>query len=404
MKLEMSVLLCVSLMLHVGYCQVRVDEEVYAWLASNVTLECRADTQEEIKQITWEVQVNETFKTFLTYRKDTGPIFPMPYGRRVRFKGDGYKIGSIEILNVTLDDDGAFKCVFTTFPSGTIEGKIQLQVLVLPTVRQDLMTDVKTPCFNMVAECLASSAKPAAEIQWITHGINHTSKEDTTVHSNGTSSTRSQLYMMTTPELYGREVLCLVYQPMIPFERRQNISVDETLTNIQFPPQMVQIEVLKNDEEPMQLLCKSEANPRPEYNWKRGDKEESKLDMSHLTSATLNLPHEEDDGLYICETANALGVNRGYIYMYSSKSSYRCRLGILISTIVFVCVVILIACYVLKSRLLNNKEYIASISKKSSMENPCEEKSEREEETRSKTPAQSPVESTKTSELAEEKS
>lgn len=208
--------------------------------------------------------------------------------------------------------------------------------------------------------------------------------------------------MRSTAELYNREVLCLVYQPKIPFGQQKNISIDGTLTNIHFPPQMVQIEVLKNDEEPMQLLCRSEANPGPTYKWKRGDNEESTLDMSRVTAETLNFPHGEGDGLYICEAANALGVNRGYIYMYSSKGSYRCRLGIVISTIIVGCIVILIVCYILKSRLLKNQEHQAPFSKQSSIENPGAEKSEREEDTRSEKPARSPVESTKTSESAEQ--
>ncbi|XP_075710772.1 OX-2 membrane glycoprotein-like isoform X5 [Rhinoderma darwinii] len=237
----MSALLFVSFILQVGYCQVRVHEVVYAWLNLHVTLECRIDTKEEIDQITWEMQRNGTSRTFLTYSNSTGPIYQMPYRHRVTFKGDGYKDGSIRIFNVTLADEGIFKCAFSRFPSGTVEGKISLEVFV--------------------------------------------------------------------------------------------------------PPQMVQIEVLKNDEKPVQLLCKSDANPRPKYNWKRKNKEENKvmpLDMYQGTSATLNITDTVKDGLYICEASNTVGINTGYFYLYISKSSARYHLGIFVSMVPS-CVIILVS-------------------------------------------------------------
>ncbi|XP_069800686.1 nectin-3-like protein isoform X2 [Dendropsophus ebraccatus] len=339
---------------------LRVPNVVYARLGSPETLECHTDTKEEIKQITWEMQaMGGASVTFLTYRTDTGPIYQDTYGQRVRYKGVGNKDGSIEIYNVTLADEGVYKCVFTTFPSGNTEKTIQLQVLVLPSVRQELIQDVRTPCRNMVVECLASLAKPPAEIQWITHGINYTSIEDNITHSNGTVSTRSQLYMMTTPEIYRREIFCLAYQPKIPFQHQRNITINVTLTNIQFPPQTVQIEVLKNDEEALQLLCKSKANPSPNYQWRREDTvKETKAtpsDPTAITSATLNITSE--DGVYICETSNSLGVNRGYIYLYKSKSSPHCHFGLLISFSIILIIMVAVLLFTLYiSRRISSTE------------------------------------------------
>ncbi|KAM3933697.1 nectin-3-like protein isoform 2-T2 [Leptodactylus fuscus] len=375
-------LLCVSCILHLGGCQVRVDKVVQTWQDSDVTLQCRADTQEEVKQITWERKVNGNSVTFLTYRNDTGPRFPTSYGKRVRFRGDGNKDGSIQILNVSLTDEGVFKCVFTTYPSGTIEGEIQLQVFVLPSVKQELKQDVRTSCFNLVAECLASSAKPAAEIQWITHGINYTSKEEDMTHPDGTTTTRSQLYMMSTPELYGQEILCLVYQPKIPGEHQKNFTVNGTLTNIQFPPSKVRIEVLKNGDNALQLVCKSEANPRPKYTWKRVDSGESKVipvDMAQETSGTLNFTGAYDDGLYICEATNSMGINQGYIYMYPTKGSSRQRFGLIISLSLMIFFVILIVSYIILSRLPKRREE-SSIMKEGIIQDHEKQRKERTKE------------------------
>ncbi|KAG8549987.1 hypothetical protein GDO81_030057 [Engystomops pustulosus] len=344
----MSALLRVSLLLQVVSCQVRVNTEDYAWYNSSKILKCQADTGEEIKQITWEWQGGGAKMTFLTYRNDTGSILQKSYENRVKFKGDGNKDGSIEILNVALADEGIFKCVFTTYPSGTIEGEIQLHVLVLPIVTQELKQDVTTPCYNLVAECLASSAKPSAEILWIIYGINYTSEEKTFPNSNGTLNTQSQLYMTSSPGLYGLLIQCLVFQPKIPVEYQKNITVTKNLTNIQFPPQMVEIEVLKNDKEALQLLCKSDGNPRPKYNWKRRNKEKSVL--LHSSSETLNFTAAPDDGLYICEAENNVGVNRGYIYMHPLKSSSRQRYGLLYSIISVGFFLFLIMSYFIISR------------------------------------------------------
>ncbi|KAM4047917.1 nectin-3-like protein isoform 4-T5 [Anomaloglossus baeobatrachus] len=347
---QLLLLYFVSTLLQFGGCQVRVPKLVYAWLESQVTLDCRADTKEEIKQITWEIEGVGTWITFLTYRNDTGPKYHTSYGNRVRFTGNGYKDGSIQILNVSLADQGVFKCVFTTFPSGTIEGKIQFQVSVLPTVRQELNKDIITPCVNLVAECLAISAKPAAEIQWITNGINFTSNEDSIVQSNGTMNKRSQLFMTSTSALFGHQVLCLVYQPEIPVQYQENITVNVTLTNIQFPPQMVQIEVLKNDQEVRQLYCKSEANPRAEYIWKRKNKQKGE-DLLPGASAVLNAT---DDGLYICEATNALGKNRGFFYIHTTKDSIRYPIGFFSSVVLILALLLLLfVCYTKRSRAIH---------------------------------------------------
>ncbi|XP_071994971.1 nectin-4-like isoform X4 [Engystomops pustulosus] len=374
----MSALLRVSLLLQVVSCQVRVNTEDYAWYNSSKILKCQADTGEEIKQITWEWQGGGAKMTFLTYRNDTGSILQKSYENRVKFKGDGNKDGSIEILNVALADEGIFKCVFTTYPTGTIEGEIQLHVLVLPIVTQELKQDVTTPCYNLVAECLASSAKPSAEILWIIYGINYTSEEKTFPNSNGTSNTQSQLYMTSTPGLYGLSIQCLVFQPKIPMEYQKNITVTKNLTNIQFPPQMVEIEVLKNDKEALQLLCKSDGNPRPKYNWKRGTnldlvnsvaqdwpkrgvstgrRNKEKSVLLHSSSETLNFTAAPDDGLYICEAENNVGVNRGYIYMHPLKSSSRQRYGLLYSIISVGFFLFLIMSYFIISRNRRSEDH-----------------------------------------------
>ncbi|XP_069616725.1 nectin-1-like isoform X2 [Ranitomeya imitator] len=343
-------LLRVSLLLQAGHCQVRVPGMVYAWLESQVTLRCQADTNEEIKQITWEIQSSGGSVTLLTYRNDTGARYHMSYGKRVRFKGNGYKDGSIEIFNVSLVDEGFFKCVFTTFPSDPIEGRIQLQVLVLPTVNQVLKKGLITPCVNLVAECLVSSAKPAAEIQWITNGINYSSEEDSITHANGTMSKRSQLYMTTTPDLFGRQIFCLVYQPKIPFDFQDNITTNVNLTNILFPPQTVHIEVFKNDQEVQHLLCKSDANPRAEFTWKRSDNQKSEAFLS-ASSAVLNFNGTPDAGSYICEASNTLGVNKGIFYIYKSKGSCHRYYATFFSTISILGLLLLMcACYICRKR------------------------------------------------------
>ncbi|XP_073433250.1 nectin-1-like isoform X6 [Dendrobates tinctorius] len=219
---------------------------------------------------------------------------------------------------------------------------------VLPTVKQVLNKDLITPCVNLVAECLVSLAKPAAEIQWITNGIHYTSEEDSITHSNGMMSKMSRLYMTTTPDLFGRQIFCLVYQPRIPFNFQDNITTNVSLTNIQFPPQMVHIEVFKNDQEVQHLLCKSDANPRAEFIWKRSDNRSE--DFLSVPSAVLNFSAMPGDGMYICEASNALGINRGFFYKYTSKGSDHSHLGILIAFSIVGLLSLLGACYMILHR------------------------------------------------------
>ncbi|OCT93664.1 hypothetical protein XELAEV_18011339mg [Xenopus laevis] len=107
---------------------VITDGKVNAKLGSDIKLFCKVKTLELISQVTWQRKLSPNNENFLTYSKGEEPLHLTPFGERVRFLGNGDLGGSILIPNVTLTDEGTYLCIYTTFPSGTNEGKIQLSI------------------------------------------------------------------------------------------------------------------------------------------------------------------------------------------------------------------------------------------------------------------------------------
>ncbi|XP_063812791.1 nectin-1-like [Pseudophryne corroboree] len=306
--------------------QVTVNSKVSAWLGSDVTLKCTARTRDTVTQITWQRKIRGKTEDFLTYNEGSEPRRLTPFAQRVKLLSNESVDGSISIQNVTLPDEGTYVCIFTIFPAGATEAEIALQVWVAPAVRVELKPVNASQYPDTVAECLVSSAKPAAMINWNTSGIEYRSAENTTRQSNGTVNSRSELYMTPTPALYGQEVACHVYQPDVTFTEQRNVTVRVTLTNIQYAPLTVRTEVHRSDGGLLQLACQCKAIPPATYMWRRGNESIVAGSIRDFQSGTLNLSEADDadvNGLYICEAANIIGVNIGSVYLY--RESRRCR-------------------------------------------------------------------------------
>ncbi|XP_075053450.1 nectin 1a-like [Mixophyes fleayi] len=335
-------ILIMMIMLRAGRLQVRVDEKVYAWLGSNVTLKCTVETLDHVTQITWQRRVSGDIENFLTYNEGSEPRHLTPFARKVKLLRTGAKDGSIVIGNVTLADEGTYFCIFTIFPAGPTKAETNLQIWVEPVVRVDLKPVIESRCPDVVAECVVAPAKPMAEVVWITNGNNYTSKEKTTQQTDGTMSVRSELYMTPTLNLYGQGVTCLVYQPEVTFAEQRNVTDNVTLTNIQYAPQTVYTEARRKAGGFLQLQCQGKANPAATYAWRRENQLIS-MDMFNVTTGILSVHIADSDGygLYICEAANIVGVNTGSVYLYQDPR--RCRvLPVLTFVLILLFIVILL--------------------------------------------------------------
>ncbi|XP_041437366.1 nectin-1-like [Xenopus laevis] len=328
---------------------VIVDGKVKAKLGSDIKLFCKVKTLELISQVTWQRKLSPNNENFLTYSKGEEPLHLTPFGERVRFLGNGDLGGSILIPNVTLTDEGTYLCIYTTFPSGTNEGEIQLSIWVEPSVEVQLNPVLSGPNPDVIAECVAFASKPAANISWNTYGLLYTSKEIPTQHPNGTVTIRSQLWMVPSPGLNGHQATCLVSLPDQIFEKYTNVSI----TNIQYAPQTVHVTVQRVKEDPPSIECWADGNPPATYTWSR-ENGSIPNDVAQVMGNTLHFSRGNTDynGLYVCEATNSIGRNSHSVYLYKYSGAIpHCYTGLCIAvSLLAVLVIIAAVCYCIREQ------------------------------------------------------
>uniref|UniRef100_A0A3Q3SC88 Ig-like domain-containing protein n=1 Tax=Mastacembelus armatus TaxID=205130 RepID=A0A3Q3SC88_9TELE len=102
-----------------------------------VILPCKlTDTTEDLNQISWQRDTRRKPQTdnFYTIQKDDAPHFVNGEDNRFKFIGSiKDKNGSLQLSNVTLLDEGIYRCIFTLFPSGNHKTEMHLNVLGMMT-------------------------------------------------------------------------------------------------------------------------------------------------------------------------------------------------------------------------------------------------------------------------------
>ncbi|XP_026151426.1 nectin-3-like protein [Mastacembelus armatus] len=185
-----------------------------------VILPCKlTDTTEDLNQISWQRDTRRKPQTdnFYTIQKDDAPHFVNGEDNRFKFIGSiKDKNGSLQLSNVTLLDEGIYRCIFTLFPSGNHKTEMHLNVLVPPVIS---VTDNQPILGNeevSLATCTAAGSKPPAEIKWVTDAVTEKVKVQTnsTEEADGTTTTVSSLIGVPTREI-NHTVQCVVTSPAL---------------------------------------------------------------------------------------------------------------------------------------------------------------------------------------------
>ncbi|KAM6978412.1 nectin-1 [Tautogolabrus adspersus] len=275
------------------------------------------DTTETLTQISWQRKTRgkpqkDNFFTILS----KGPQFVNGHDDRFRFIGSFTdKDGSLQLLNVTLIDEGNYTCIFTLFPSGYHEAAIPLNVHVPPVTS---LTDSRPTLGNdevPLVACTAAGSKPPAEVRWLTGTLGEKVRASTNSrpHANGTTTTVSTLFGVPTREISNHSVQCVVNSPALVRE--------ETLTStiqIHSPP----LEVNITERSPNSFECLTEAFPSASFTWTRSDQSWPQSGV-RVDSATLQFLSTSPklNGLYQCEASNLYGSTRGYLHLHFTSGS-----------------------------------------------------------------------------------
>ncbi|CAN9497666.1 unnamed protein product [Ophioblennius macclurei] len=276
------------------------------------------DRRETLTEISWRrtTRKNPENNYFFTISEDEA-LDVNGGDARITFIGNfAERNGSLQISNVSLDDEGSYTCVFTLFPSGSHQTVIPLHLQVPPST---IISDNPVILGNeevLVANCTAAGSRPAAQVTWLTGALGKkvTEKISTTQHDNGTTTTVASLFAVPKRELNGQEVECVVKSAALSSDQNLHSTIQ-----VFFPPMNVTI-VERSDNT---LECISEGNPKPSFRWTRHGKtlpeSDFRVEGGVLTILTKEAPLND---VYQCEASNPHGQElHGLYLMIRTESS-----------------------------------------------------------------------------------
>ncbi|NXV18013.1 OX2G protein, partial [Cepphus grylle] len=136
----------------------------------NVTFSCRSVTKEDVLQVTWQKEMDGAEDNIATYSTMNGQKIAKGYADHVSFAHSELQDSAISLHGVTLQDEGCYKCIFNTFPSGAVAGRMCLKVYAIsnPKVEAKLIPspDKDEDSEKMVGMSCSATGKPAPKITW----------------------------------------------------------------------------------------------------------------------------------------------------------------------------------------------------------------------------------------------
>ncbi|XP_016379014.1 nectin-3 isoform X1 [Sinocyclocheilus rhinocerous] len=303
----------------------------------NITLSCHlTETEENLTHIVWQKQTRENPKqeTFLIIDKDGKTEHKNDLLDKVKFIGNiKEKNGSVQLLGMTLMDDGIYTCIFI-FPSGKNQTNINVTVLVPPVGNVTGKTHVSGPFNIILASCVASNGRPAAEVFWRLGALNDSLRTETsyTEQTDGSVTAVSHILGAPSKDLNQKKIQCVVKHSTLTKE----LELDYII-NVHYPPELV---VISPDDptQTQEYLCSVNCNPTPtSYIWIKVNGSTPRSEGNKLF-----IPKSSSDfnGVYICTASNLYGSASGFLYVNNTGSTDDCWL---LLGLVFSCAVLWIS-------------------------------------------------------------
>ncbi|XP_050190070.1 OX-2 membrane glycoprotein-like [Myiozetetes cayanensis] len=190
----------------------------------NVTFSCRAVTKEDVIQVTWQKERDGPEDNIATYSAMNGQKIAKGYVSHVSFAHSDLQASAISLHRVTLQDEGCYKCIFNTFPSGAVTGRMCLNVYAIsdPKVEAKLIPSPdKTEDSEKVVEISCSATgKPAPKITWHLPSIlQQKPREYHIKFSNQTVTVISNFTHTHSKILHDYPIACMIQHPSLNVTR-----------------------------------------------------------------------------------------------------------------------------------------------------------------------------------------
>ncbi|KYO22475.1 OX-2 membrane glycoprotein-like [Alligator mississippiensis] len=138
-------------------------------IGENVTLSCNFTLPLDILQITWQKRIGPSFQNIATYSKRHRPKSVGLLQNRVLFTDTRLNASSITLPNVTLQDEGDYKCLFNAFPHGSFSRNTHLTVQAVSEIRTKLLVNFISQ--GILTVICSATGRPAPKITWRPEGV-----------------------------------------------------------------------------------------------------------------------------------------------------------------------------------------------------------------------------------------
>nr|XP_021143409.1 OX-2 membrane glycoprotein [Columba livia] len=186
----------------------------------NVTFSCQSVTKEDVLQVTWQKETDGVEDNIATYSTMNGQKIAKSYVGHVSFAHSELQASAISLHGVTLQDEGCYKCIFNTFPSGAVTGRMCLKVYVIsnPQVEAKLIPspDKAENSEKVVGMSCSATGKPPPKITWRLPSIlQQKPMEYHVTLSNQTVTVISNFTYTHSKILQEHPVACVIQHPSL---------------------------------------------------------------------------------------------------------------------------------------------------------------------------------------------
>ncbi|NWR66866.1 OX2G protein, partial [Bucorvus abyssinicus] len=172
-------------------------------VGSNVTLGCSLTEPQDVLQVTWQKDSEESHNNIATYSTMKGLKIHDSYQGRMNFTSLVLNETSVTFWDTRMDDSGCYKCLFNTFPRGSMSGRICLSVFGLNASVYHNISEGR-----LIAICNAVGL-PEPTVTW-NNLFNSTPTQEMVRHTNGVVSITSKLEIYDTQSISVQDLTCRV--------------------------------------------------------------------------------------------------------------------------------------------------------------------------------------------------
>ncbi|XP_006032557.3 OX-2 membrane glycoprotein-like [Alligator sinensis] len=184
----------------------------------NVTFLCHLISKHDVLQVTWQKESGKKENNIATYSKINGHKILDNYVGHINFTQRDLKVSAITFHAVTMEDEGCYKCIFNTFPLGSVSGRMCLEVYAIsePRVEAKLVSSPDNAGEKLLEMSCSVTGKPTPKVSWILSS--HFQQRPTEYfikHANQTVTAISSFTHVPSRILLEESLTCEIQHPSL---------------------------------------------------------------------------------------------------------------------------------------------------------------------------------------------